>query len=497
MTSAALAHIFGAVAGELLRNKLEEHSVLLLGDNHLIYKRFVLVFRNEFCFLFWFQNRVCSQNDLFYFVTSLVQVQIRISDLRRDSSSGLVSRSGSVICNWSLVQVCGSADLISIIGHWFGSAVQVTGLVQQFRLLSQQFRVSPRKTRSTRRGKAVFEESPEESIHELEEGGSEESQQGPTDSQDSSDNAEKRAKRKEMMRTAVAAHQEEPAQKRARHDQEKEAYEQSQESVGATSALWNPQDVQSRTKNPKKRLHRVCQTNPTDVGSCGGSFRKKEAQEEEAKRVKAALEAAFGPSSSSRSQSITIIELPKEKKKTKAPEEKKKSSEVVGQNIFSTQPNIPFILEQLEVPMPSPSTSSSNKSYDIIELESGDLELHEVQKSQQVPSPTTELPSMEVDKEKGELGELVKSPVKDVATTQETEIEKSPPRDTLKGKEIEKEQPTPAAATTEVATQKPKEWTFGEELFDDVDEYAQQMMALIEKMRLPAMERASMARDLD
>ncbi|MCO5570117.1 hypothetical protein L7F22_023833 [Adiantum nelumboides] len=156
--------------------------------------------------------------------------------------------------------------------------------------------------------------------------------------------------------------------------------------------------------------------------------------------------------------------------------------------------------------MPSPSTSSSDsdKSYDIIELESGNLELHKVQKPQQVPSPTpmlveitTELPSMEVDKENIELaaepavqaeevrdfdttapetiketaqnlqGELVKSPVKDVAATQETEVEKSPPRDTLKGKEVEKERPTLAAATTEAATQQPKEWTFGEELLEE------------------------------
>ncbi|MCO5561306.1 hypothetical protein L7F22_014927 [Adiantum nelumboides] len=109
---------------------------------------------------------------------------------------------------------------------------------------------------------------------------------------------------------------------------------------------------------------------------------------------------------------ITIIELPKEKKKTKAPEQTRKSPEVVEQprNIFSSEPHIPFILEQLKVPMPSPSTSSSNKSYDIIELESGYLELHEVQKPQQASSPTSqpiektiELPSMEIDKEKVKL----------------------------------------------------------------------------------------------
>ncbi|MCO5570999.1 hypothetical protein L7F22_024730 [Adiantum nelumboides] len=141
--------------------------------------------------------------------------------------------------------------------------------------------------------------------------------------------------------------------------------------------------------------------------------------------------------------------------------------------------------------MPSLSTSSSDKSYDIIELEGGDLELHEVQKPQQTPSPTPqlmeitiELPSMEVDKEKMELvaeivvqakevkdrdtsvqenvkemaqepqGELVKSPVKDVEATQEIELEKSPPRDTLK----EKEQSPLAAASIEVAAQQPQAW---------------------------------------
>ncbi|MCO5548317.1 hypothetical protein L7F22_001774 [Adiantum nelumboides] len=57
-----------------------------------------------------------------------------------------------------------------------------------------------------------------------------------------------------MMRTAVAAHQEEPVQKKAQHDQEKEAYERSRESSCTTSALWKPQEVQPRTKDPAKRL---------------------------------------------------------------------------------------------------------------------------------------------------------------------------------------------------------------------------------------------------
>ncbi|MCO5581697.1 hypothetical protein L7F22_035586 [Adiantum nelumboides] len=77
--------------------------------------------------------------------------------------------------------------------------------------------VFPRTTRSTRRRRAVIEESFEESdVFEKEQ--SEESQLGPVDSQD---NAERRAKRKEMMRMAIDAHQEELLQKKARHDREK------------------------------------------------------------------------------------------------------------------------------------------------------------------------------------------------------------------------------------------------------------------------------------
>ncbi|MCO5567771.1 hypothetical protein L7F22_021466 [Adiantum nelumboides] len=76
---------------------------------------------------------------------------------------------------------------------------------------------------------------------------------------------------------------------------------------------------------------------------------------------------------------ITIIELPREKRKIKTPE-LKKTPEAMEQNIFSAQTSIPFVLEHLDEPMPSPRSSSSDKSYDIIELESGDLELHEVQK---------------------------------------------------------------------------------------------------------------------
>ncbi|MCO5583014.1 hypothetical protein L7F22_036920 [Adiantum nelumboides] len=265
--------------------------------------------------------------------------------------------------------------------------------------------------------------------------------------------------------------------------------------------------------------------------------RKKEA-EDEAKRVKAAQEAAFGPSSSSKSQPvsppadhsspspvrspppppkkpeeettsapqdlilekklpfvnqpktptplfsrITIIELPKEKKRAKAPEPKK-NPEVVGQNIFSTQPNIFFILEQLEVPMPTPSSSSSDKSYDIIELESGNLELHEVQKPPQVPSPTTELPSTKVVKDnkeseadttiQEEIAQEVEATYKEIVkeTTQELqgELIKSPVKDVEAALEIEVEkvQPTSAAATTQVAAQQPKEYVFGEELLDEV-----------------------------
>ncbi|MCO5550585.1 hypothetical protein L7F22_004073 [Adiantum nelumboides] len=112
-------------------------------------------------------------------------------------------------------------------------------------------RVSPRKTRSTKRGRTVIEESSEESAHKSGEEEPEEPQQGPADSQDSSNNAEKRAKRREMMRTTIAAHQEEPAQKKARHVRVKEAYERSQEFAGATSALRSQQMC-----NPTPKIQR-------------------------------------------------------------------------------------------------------------------------------------------------------------------------------------------------------------------------------------------------
>ncbi|MCO5572246.1 hypothetical protein L7F22_025999 [Adiantum nelumboides] len=153
--------------------------------------------------------------------------------------------------------------------------------------------------------------------------------------------------------------------------------------------------------------------------------------------------------------------------------------------------------------MPSPRTSSSDKSYDIIEVESGHLELHKVQKPQQVPSSTTKLLSVEVDKEKIESeadtavqakvaketiketdqelqGELIKSHVKEVAAAQKIEVEKSPPKDTLKGKEREKEQPTPAATTIEVAAQQPKEWIFEEQstIIDESDSSQAKIMGV-------------------
>ncbi|MCO5576918.1 hypothetical protein L7F22_030739 [Adiantum nelumboides] len=183
---------------------------------------------------------------------------------------------------------------------------------------------------------------------------------------------------------------------------------------------------------------------------------------------------------------ITIIELPKEKRKVKAPKPKR-TPEVVEQNIFSTQPNIPFILEQLEVPMPSPSSSYSDKSYDVIELESGNLELHEVQKQPQVPSPTTKLPSTKVDKENKEseadttvqekVAQEVEAIVKETTEELQGELMKSPVKDAeaVHDIEVEKVHPTSAAATTLVAAQQPKEYVPGEELLDEVNDYAMQI----------------------
>ncbi|MCO5551406.1 hypothetical protein L7F22_004909 [Adiantum nelumboides] len=66
--------------------------------------------------------------------------------------------------------------------------------------------------------------------------------------------------------------------------------------------------------------------------------------------------------------------------------DKQKALEVVQEqqrDIFSSQPSVPFILEQLEVPISIPSSSSSDNSYEILELESGDLEIHVVSKSKE------------------------------------------------------------------------------------------------------------------
>ncbi|MCO5579590.1 hypothetical protein L7F22_033447 [Adiantum nelumboides] len=170
-------------------------------------------------------------------------------------------------------------------------------------------------------------------------------------------------------------------------------------------------------------------------------------------------------------------------------------------------------LQDSKLDAPLPRKTRADKSYDTIELEREDLELYKVHKPQKTPSPTPQpmdvtiaLPSMKVEKEKVELmvemaiqtevvkgfeifqdtiqktqGELVQSPIN------EFEVENSPTKDKKKGKEIE--QPTPVAASIEVATQQPQEWTFDGDLLDEVNEYAQQMMALTEKMRMATLER--------
>ncbi|MCO5585927.1 hypothetical protein L7F22_039861 [Adiantum nelumboides] len=344
----------------------------------------------------------------------------------------------------------------------------------------------------------------EESSDDDEEGQSAETSPHPADIQESSDNAEKRAQRREMMKIAVAAHQKEPTEKKAHHVREKEAYKKSHQAVGATSALWSPTSVQPRTKNPKKRLQVESAQLIQQMWEEAEVARQKEVEEEMARKVKAAQEAALGSSSSTRSPpvsppvdpssppspksppppqkepeqettsapqelpveqeklpfinqpekptplfpKITIIELPREKRKIKAPK-LKKTLEEVKQNIFSAQPSISFILEQLDEPMPSPRSSSSNKSYDIFELESGDLELHEVQKISQAPSPIMEAEKVEevakmapqveestaMDMDVQETIQQTQESLQDLQQERDIDAEKSPPRDILKRKE--------------------------------------------------------------
>ncbi|MCO5608103.1 hypothetical protein L7F22_062309 [Adiantum nelumboides] len=314
-------------------------------------------------------------------------------------------------------------------------------------------------------------ESSEDSIHKSREEEYEEPQQGPADSQDSSNNAEKRAKRREMMRTTVAAHQEEPAQKKAHHAKEKEAYERRQESAGATSALWSPTNVQPHTKNPKRRLLEKSVKLIQQMWEEAETARKKEAEEEMEKRVKAAQEAAFGSSSSSGEPPVSP---PKQQASPPSPISQRHQQEGQVEEIPSTltqltlEKELPFInqpkkpaplfpritiielpKEKRKVPMPNPGSSSSDKSYDIIKLESKDLELHEVQKPSQAPSPTTELPQMEEDKEnkeseadttvQKEMVHRIETTVKETAIEMTQELQSEPRKSPVKDAEAEHE----------------------------------------------------------
>ncbi|MCO5560736.1 hypothetical protein L7F22_014356 [Adiantum nelumboides] len=278
-------------------------------------------------------------------------------------------------------------------------------------------RVSPRKTRSTKRRRVVIEESADES-DEDEAGQSAETHPQPTDSQESSDNAEKRARQCEMMRTAVAAHQEEPTQKKAWQEREKESYERSRGSSNTSTRVQEEEIPSAQQELPSEQPALVL-------------------------------------------PKLTIIELPTQKEKPKAPT--KKTAEVVEQpseNILSAQPHIPFILEQLDESMPSPSSSSLDKSYEILELEGGSSQVHVLPKSKndEFPaSPThTEIPSephMPIEKEIEVMQE-------------EIEVAECPPKDTKEGKEIHEEQLLAATVSTAEITQQSPEWNFGEELLD-------------------------------
>ncbi|MCO5599146.1 hypothetical protein L7F22_053246 [Adiantum nelumboides] len=157
---------------------------------------------------------------------------------------------------------------------------------------------------------------------------------------------------------------------------------------------------------------------------------------------------------------LTIIELPTRKEKPKAPT-KKETAEVDEQqleNIFSAQPHVPFIIEQLDEPMRSSSSSSSDKSYEVLELEGGNIQVHVLPKSKddELPaSPThTEVPSEPHIPNEKEI-EII-------------EVAECPPKDTKKGKEIHTKQLPPAAVSTVETTQQALEWTSREELLDQI-----------------------------
>ncbi|MCO5586789.1 hypothetical protein L7F22_040731 [Adiantum nelumboides] len=202
--------------------------------------------------------------------------------------------------------------------------------------------------------------------------------------------------------------------------------------------------------------------------------KKKDAKEEVAKRVKETQEAAFGKLSSPSSPPVSPFaaqtsppspkspihppELPTRKEKPKAPT-KKETAEVDEQqseNIFLAQPHVPFILEQLDEPMPSPRSSPSDKSYEILEVESEDLQIHVLLKSKD-----DELPASSTHTEVPREPHMPKEKEIEVI-----EVVDCLPKDTKKGKEIHIEQLPPAAVSTVETTQQPSEWTFDEELLD-------------------------------
>ncbi|MCO5574550.1 hypothetical protein L7F22_028338 [Adiantum nelumboides] len=97
---------------------------------------------------------------------------------------------------------------------------------------------------------------------------------------------------------------------------------------------------------------------------------------------------------------IDVTELPR------ARPDQQRASEVVKapqRDIFSSQPSVPFILEQLEVQIPNPSSSSFDKSYGILELESGDLEIHLVFKSKEDEVSTIQEQLEEVVENQGQV----------------------------------------------------------------------------------------------
>ncbi|MCO5604311.1 hypothetical protein L7F22_058476 [Adiantum nelumboides] len=170
---------------------------------------------------------------------------------------------------------------------------------------------------------------------------------------------------------------------------------------------------------------------------------------------------------------ITVIELPratpmKELPKV-TPEQQKVTEEVFKDKSDMFSPEPMFILEQLDVPMPGPSSSSSKKSYEILELEIGNLEIRKVFKSREADQTLQEEVSKPHERAEKKITKEIGNATVETSTPLEVPTQEMP---TDKSELVQSPSREPAAVDERPQGTEAMEITPNDEIICQINDYA-------------------------